>query len=120
MITDSLREINRIVVVTSHNTNYPPVPVDSTAGREQAPAMAGADTPIPKFKAYAEGEPIPPVDPGDIKCICEYQRTHSRVGANGYQWLQGLKSAISAEADFSDVSSRHQMIETLIRYTAPS
>ena len=25
-----------------------------------------ADTDIPKFKNYAEGEPIPPVDPEDI------------------------------------------------------
>ena len=46
----------------------------------------------------------------------EYERTHSRVGAKGYQWLQGLKAAISPEADFSDVSSRHRMVETLARY----
>lgn len=26
-----------------------------------------ADTDIPEFKTYAEGEPIPPVDPKDIK-----------------------------------------------------
>jgi hypothetical protein len=78
--------------------------------------MANAGTPIPKFKAYAEGQPIPPVDPKDIKRMCEYKRTHSRVGANGCQWLQGLKAAISPEADFSDVSSRHRMVETLARY----
>lgn len=29
--------------------------------------MANADTPIPKFKTYAEGEPIPPVDPEDLR-----------------------------------------------------
>jgi hypothetical protein len=78
--------------------------------------MANADTPIPKFKEYGEGEPIPPVDPEDIKRMCEYERTHSRVGSNGWQWLQGLKAAISSEADFSDVSSRRGMVETLARY----
>jgi len=78
--------------------------------------MANADTPIPKFKAYADGEPIPPVDPEDIKRMCEYERTHSRVGANGCKWLQGLKAAISPEADSSDVSSRHGIVETLTRY----
>ena len=44
--------------------------------------MANADTWIPKYKAYAEGEPIPAVDPEDLKQMCEYERTHSRV-ANG-------------------------------------
>jgi hypothetical protein len=47
-----------------------------------SPAMA--DISIPKFKTYAEGEPIPPVDPEDIKRVWEYERTHSRVGA----WLE--------------------------------
>lgn len=75
-----------------------------------------ADTDIPKFKTYAEGEPIPPVDPEDIKRMHEYERTHSKVGANGCQWLQGLKAALSPEAEFSDVSSRHRMVETLARY----
>jgi hypothetical protein len=75
-----------------------------------------ADIDIPKFKTYAEGEPIPPVDPEDIKRMHEYQRTQSRVGANGCEWLQGLKAALSPEAEFSDVSSRHGMIETLTIY----
>ena len=47
-----------------------------------------ADTDIPKFKTYEEGEPIPPVDPKDIKRMHEYERTQSRVGANGWEWLQ--------------------------------
>jgi len=34
-----------------------------------------ADTDIPKFKTYAEGEPIPPVDPEDIKRMWEYEHT---------------------------------------------
>jgi len=75
-----------------------------------------ADSSIPKFKAYSEGEAIPPVDPEDIKRMHEYERTHSKVGANGCQWLQGLKAAISPEADFSDVSSRHGMIGRLTIY----
>jgi hypothetical protein len=72
-----------------------------------------ADTDIPKFKTYAEGEPIPPVDPDDIKRMWEYESTHSRVGANGCQWLQGMQAALSPGADFSDVSSRHGMVYAL-------
>jgi hypothetical protein len=75
-----------------------------------------ADTDIPNFKNYAEGEAIPPVDPEDIKRMWEYEHTRSRVGANGCQWLQGLQAALSPEAEFSDVSSRHGMISTLIIY----
>ena len=45
-----------------------------------------------------------------------YERTHSRVGANGCQWLQGLHTAISPVADLSDVSSRRHMIDTLTIY----
>jgi hypothetical protein len=76
--------------------------------------MADATSPIPKFKAYAEGESIPPVDPEDIKRMWEYERTHTKVNAIGWQWLQGLKAALSPEAEFSDVSSRHGIITTLI------
>jgi hypothetical protein len=75
-----------------------------------------ADASIPKFKNYTEGEPIPPVDPEDIKRMWEYERTHTKVNSIGWQWLQGLKAALSPEAEFSDVSSRHGMIETLARY----
>jgi Ni/Co efflux regulator RcnB len=75
-----------------------------------------ADSDIPEFKTYAEGELIPPVDSEDIKRISEYERTHSRVGSNGWEWLQGLKASLSPVAEFSDVSSRHGMIETLSRY----
>jgi hypothetical protein len=75
-----------------------------------------ADTDIPKFKTYAEGELIPSVDPEDIKRMWEYERTHTRVGANGCEWLQGLKAALSPEAEFSDVSSRRHMIDTLTIY----
>lgn len=75
-----------------------------------------ADTDISKFKNYVEGESIPLVDPEDIKRMHEYERTQSRVGANGCQWLQGLKAALGPEADFSDVSSRHRMIRTLTIY----
>jgi hypothetical protein len=68
-----------------------------------------ADTDIPKFKTYAEGEAIPPVNPEGIKRVWEYEHTPSRVGANGFQWLQGLKASLSLEAAFSDVSSRRHM-----------
>jgi hypothetical protein len=74
-----------------------------------------ADTDIPKFKTYADGEAIPSVDPEDIKRMWEYERTHSRVGVNGCEWLQGQKAALSPEADFSDISSRHRMVGTLAR-----
>jgi hypothetical protein len=46
----------------------------------------------------------------------EYERTHTKVNSIGWQWLQGLKAALSPEADFSDVSSRHGMIGTLTIY----
>jgi hypothetical protein len=79
--------------------------------------MADTDIPdIPKFKTYAEGEAIPPLDPEDIKRMWEYERTHSQVGADGGKWLRDLKAALSPEAEFSDVSSRHGMIGTLTIY----
>jgi hypothetical protein len=66
---------------------------------------AGAWT--PNFKAYAEGAPIPPVDPEDLK-----RRWNIKV-----PWtLQDLQEAWSHEADSSAVSSRWQMIDTLIVY----
>jgi hypothetical protein len=79
-------------------------------------AMAESRHPHPKFKSYAESEPIPPVDPEDIKRMYEYERTHNKVNANGCQWLHGLNAMLSPEAEFSDVSSRYRMIETLIHY----
>src|SRR5215469_10592590 len=78
--------------------------------------MENADIPIPKFMHYAEGELICPVDPEDLKRMWQYERTHSRVGSNGCQWLQGLKATVSPKADFSDVSSRYRMVETLTSY----
>ena len=81
-----------------------------------SPAMADADASIPKFKNYAEGESIPTVDPEDIKRMHDYERTHTKVNSIGWQWLQGLKEALGPAAEFSDVSSRHRMIDTLINY----
>jgi hypothetical protein len=79
--------------------------------------MADTDIPnIPKFKTYAEGEAIPPVDPEDIKRMWEYEHTHRQVGADGGKWLRDLKGTLSPEAEFSDVSSRHGMIGTLTIY----
>jgi hypothetical protein len=66
---------------------------------------AGAWT--PNFKTYAEGAPIPPVDPEDLK-----RRWNIKV-----PWtLQDLQETWSHEADSSAVSSRWQMIDTLIVY----
>lgn len=76
--------------------------------------MAAPD--IPKFNHYAEGEPIPPVNPEDIKRMWDYERTHTKVNSVGWQWLQGLKAALSPEAEFSDVTSRHGMVKTLASY----
>jgi hypothetical protein len=75
-----------------------------------------ADPSIPNFKTYAEGESISPIDPEDIKRMWDYERTHSKVGIDGWKWLQDLKAALSPEAQFSDVSSRHGMIRTLTHY----
>jgi len=59
-----------------------------------------ADASIPKFKNYTEGEPIPPVDPEDIKRMWEYERTHTKVNSIGWQWLQGLKQRLAPKQNF--------------------
>ena len=74
-----------------------------------------ADLRAPKFKTYAEGELIPSVDPEDIKRTWEYDRTHSKMGANGWEWLLNRQEVCSPGADVSDVSSRCEIIETLLR-----
>jgi len=38
--------------------------------------MPDSDANLPKFKAYTDGESIPPVEPEDIKRTWEYDRTH--------------------------------------------
>jgi len=64
-----------------------------------------ADTDIPKFKTYAEGEPIPPVDPEDLR-----RRWHIKI-----PWTsEALQAAWSHEADSSAVSSRYGMLRMLI------
>jgi hypothetical protein len=67
--------------------------------------MTDSDANIPK-----EGDPIPPVDPEDIKRTWEYDRTHSKVGANGWQWLQDRRAVCSPGANVDHVSSRCNMI----------
>jgi hypothetical protein len=69
--------------------------------------MANADTPIPKFKAYAEGEPIPPVDPEELKRRWKIKIPWTR---------EALEAAWQLEADTSAVSSRDGMIRMLARY----
>jgi hypothetical protein len=80
-----------------------------------SPAMA--DPGAPKFKTYAEGQSIPSVDPEDIKRTWEYDRTHSKVGANGWESLLNRQAVCSAGADVSDVSSRCAMVATMTRYS---
>lgn len=75
-----------------------------------------ADASIPHFKTYAEGEPIPPVDPEDIKRKWEFERTHSRVGIDGWKLLQDLQAALSPGADIPAVSHRCEMIRTLTHF----
>jgi hypothetical protein len=62
---------------------------------------------VPKFKTYAEDEPIPQVDPEDLKRRWSIKRPWS---------LQDLQAAWGHEADSSAVSSRDGMIRTLTIY----
>lgn len=66
-----------------------------------------ANVRIPNFKIYAEGEPIPPVDPEDLK-----RRWNIKP-----PWTAGaLQAAWSCEADSSAVSRRDGMVRTLVVY----
>ena len=69
--------------------------------------MANADSPVPKFKAYAEGEPIPPVDPEDLRRRWEIPIPRTR---------EAIEAAWQLEADISAVSSRDGMIRMLSHY----
>ena len=66
--------------------------------------------------AYKEGDPIPPVEPQEIERMWEYDRTHSRMGADGWQWRQDRNAACSPGADISAVSGRCAMVATMTRY----
>jgi hypothetical protein len=68
--------------------------------------MTNAD--IPKFKTYADGEAIPPVDPEDIKRFWHVKPP----------WRSGndVQSACSLAADTAAVFSRWWMIQALITY----
>lgn len=69
-----------------------------------------------KVKAYNDGQSIPSVDPEDLRRTWEYDRTHSRVGANGCEWLAGRRAVCSQGADVDDVAHRYYMIELLALY----
>jgi hypothetical protein len=69
--------------------------------------MANANSPIPKFKAYTEGEPIPPVDPEELKRRWKIKIPWTR---------EALEAAWRLEAEISAVSSRYGMIRTLAGY----
>ena len=78
--------------------------------------MTDADNTAIKFKAYTNGEPIPSVDSDDIRKTWEYDRTHSRVNANGWEWLIARRAVCSDGADVDDVGSRCHMIDRLVSY----
>ena len=63
---------------------------------------------IPKFKPYADGKPIPPVDPEDVK-RCWHLKP---------PWVPGHdhQSACSPGADVAAVSERWGMIDTLTNF----
>ena len=63
-----------------------------------------SDTPNPKFKAYAQGEPIPAVDPEELKRRWKIKIPWTR---------EALEAAWRLEADISAVSSRYGMIRML-------
>ena len=69
---------------------------------------AMADTDIPKVETYAEGEPIPPVDPEDVKRFWHVKPP----------WRPGndVQSACSPGADTTAVFQRWAMIDTLTTY----
>lgn len=69
--------------------------------------MADADRPIPKFKNYAEGEPIPPVDPEELKRRWNIKPPWTR---------EAMETAWRFEADISAVSHRARMIRELADY----
>jgi hypothetical protein len=67
-----------------------------------------ADTDIPKFKNYAKGESIPPVDPDDIK---RFWKLKPPWGPGNNE-----QSACSPWADVAAVFRRWAMIDTLTIY----
>jgi len=71
-----------------------------------SPAMANAE--VPNFKTYAEREPIPPIDPEELRRRWNIKRPCS---------LQDLQEAWSHEADSSAVSSRYGMLRTMTDYS---
>ena len=68
-----------------------------------------ADTDIPEFKIYADGEPIPPVDPEDLRRRWNIKTPRTR---------EAVEEAESHEADSSAVSRRQVMIILLTAYNS--
>ena len=68
------------------------------------PAMASADANIPNFRPYAEGEPIPLVDPEDIK------RVWRQMFSSGFE---DLHEAYRPGADPSAILRRCAIVQTL-------
>lgn len=66
--------------------------------------MSNSDANVPKFKEYKEGEPIPAVDPEDVKRLW-YLKPPWKTGDQ--------EAACSRGADVQVVLLRRQMIDTL-------
>lgn len=73
--------------------------------------MADADA-----KTDKDRDPIPPVDPEDIKRMWEFERRRNKIGTDGWKWLQDMKAALSPGADLPAVSSRCGMVQTVAHY----
>ena len=70
---------------------------------------------IPKFKHYADGEAIPPVDPEDIKRLREFRRPRDWSGVPSWKYLQEMQAAVSPGADITAISERCHVITRLPR-----
>jgi hypothetical protein len=66
-----------------------------------------ADSDISHFRIYQPGDPIPPVDPEELKRRWKIKIPWTR---------EALEAAWKLETDTSAVSSRDEMIRTLARY----
>ena len=66
--------------------------------------MSNSDANVPKFKEFQDGEPIPPVDPEDVKRLW-YLKSPWKTGDQ--------EAACSPGADVQAVFLRRHMIDTL-------
>jgi hypothetical protein len=60
------------------------------------------------------GDPIPPVEPEDIKRLRIFCKQATLARANGNVWREDLQASFSPDTDIMALSSRNAMIETLV------